>query len=64
MEPRFDVVVDIVDRWTVWDSAAECPANFGGEVLMGLSQSSAIRLAEILNSLYLNPPSDNNSLTA
>jgi len=52
MQRRFEVIIDIVDRWMVWDLAAECPASFGGEVLMGLSQNAALRLADILNSIY------------
>jgi hypothetical protein len=52
MQLRFEAIVDIVDRWTVWDWAADCPASFGGEILIGLSLSSATQLAEILNSLY------------
>jgi hypothetical protein len=54
MQPRFDVIIDIVDRWMVWDRVADCPASFGGEILIGLSLSSATQLAEILNSIYRN----------
>lgn len=54
MQARFDVIVDVVDRWTVWDLAADCPASFGGEILIGLSQRSATQLADILNAIYRN----------
>ena len=50
--PRFDLVLDPTDHWTVWDHDVETPACFGGEILYGLSESQARKLAKILNEIY------------
>ncbi|TIQ40023.1 MAG: hypothetical protein E5X49_25140 [Mesorhizobium sp.] len=42
---RFVALQDPTDRWTVFDTANEEPAEFGGRVLIGLTSHEALRLA-------------------
>ncbi|AZO70498.1 MAG: hypothetical protein E5V92_26740 [Mesorhizobium sp.] len=46
---RFVALQDPTDRWTVFDTAIEEPAEFGGRVLIGLTSHEALRLAAAAN---------------
>ncbi|RWL97892.1 MAG: hypothetical protein E5X74_30655 [Mesorhizobium sp.] len=46
---RFVALQDPTDRWTVFDTASEEPAEFGGRVLIGLTSHEALRLAAVAN---------------
>lgn len=46
---RFVALQDPTDRWTVFDTANEEPAEFGGRVLIGLTSHEALRLAAAAN---------------
>lgn len=46
---RFVALRDPTDSWTVFDTANEGPAEFGGRVLIGLTSHDALRLAAAAN---------------
>ncbi|MDX8491696.1 hypothetical protein RFN29_08900 [Mesorhizobium sp. VK22B] len=46
---RFVALQDPTDSWTVFDTANEEPAEFGGRVLIGLTSHDALRLAASAN---------------
>lgn len=50
--PRFDVICDPMNQWIVWDHVTESPASFGGQILDGLDEQEAGRLAEVMNELH------------
>jgi hypothetical protein len=52
LNPRYDVICDPLDTWTVWDNHTEEPATFGGQVLFGLTEGYAVEVAKIMNELY------------
>lgn len=61
--PRFDVICDPMNHWIVWDHITESPASFGGQILDGLDEQEAGRLAKVMNELHASQqaPADRNN---
>jgi hypothetical protein len=53
-DPRYDIICDPLDMWTVWDNQADEPAIFGGQILHGLTHGYAVEVAKIMNEIYGN----------
>lgn len=48
---RYEVMLDPLDRFMVWDTVDGVPAAWAGEVLAGLNRLAALAAADLLNSL-------------
>lgn len=46
---RFECVMEPNDRWMVWDSRLDLPAQFSALALIGLCHHEAVSLCRLLN---------------
>ncbi|MDI7864431.1 hypothetical protein MRS76_21055 [Rhizobiaceae bacterium n13] len=50
---RYELILDPLDMWTVWDLTADQPAEFAGQLLMGLTEAEANDALRVMNELNL-----------
>lgn len=48
MKERFELVLDPMDLWTIWDNETDQPVVFANQLLAGLSKNEAEAAYQIL----------------
>jgi hypothetical protein len=49
---RFELMMDPLDLWTVWDNLTDAPGEFGPNVLIGLTKREAMAACDMMNGLH------------